>query len=105
MKIDLDNMSIKDLKDLRVKVEKAIASFEARKKSIALEQVEETARKHGYSLADLTGGIKQKKSRGKVAPKYANPANKSETWTGRGRRPRWVEAALKAGKTLDNLKI
>lgn len=41
----------------------------------------------------------------KVAPKYRNPANKSETWTGRGRQPKWVAAALKSGKKIEDLAI
>lgn len=46
-----------------------------------------------------------KKTRKKVAPKYANPEDKSMKWTGRGRQPLWVVAALKSGKTMDDLKI
>src|SRR6185437_8267701 len=41
---------------------------------------------------------------GKVAPKYRNPAG-SETWSGRGKRPRWFLAALKAGKKEKDLLI
>jgi DNA-binding protein H-NS len=41
----------------------------------------------------------------KVAPKYRNPANKSETWAGRGVRPRWLQAALKQGGSLDEFAI
>lgn len=105
MKINLDEMSLKDLKDLAAKVQKAIVSFEERKKREALAQIEETAKKLGFSLAELTGETKAKRRRATVAPKYANPKNRAETWTGRGRRPRWVEEALKSGKTLDDLKI
>lgn len=43
--------------------------------------------------------------RGKVAPKYKNPANIFETWTGRGKQPKWVVAALAEGKTLEQLLI
>lgn len=41
----------------------------------------------------------------KVAPKYINPANPTEMWTGRGRKPLWIEQQLKSGSTLDMLKI
>lgn len=41
----------------------------------------------------------------KVKPKYRNPDNAKETWTGRGKQPRWVGAALSSGKTLDDLLI
>jgi DNA-binding protein H-NS len=40
-----------------------------------------------------------------VRPKYRNPAEPSETWAGRGKRPRWVVAALKKGKHLEDFRI
>jgi DNA-binding protein H-NS len=40
-----------------------------------------------------------------VFPKYRNPAQPSETWAGRGKRPRWLAAQLKSGKTLEDFKI
>jgi DNA-binding protein H-NS len=41
----------------------------------------------------------------KVLPKYRNPLVPSQTWSGRGRTPRWVVAALETGRRLDDLKI
>jgi DNA-binding protein H-NS len=41
----------------------------------------------------------------KVAPKYRNPNDKSQTWSGRGLSPRWMSAALKAGKSKDAFLI
>jgi len=43
--------------------------------------------------------------RGKVAPKYRNPDNPTETWAGRGLRPRWLADAIKAGKKLEHFAI
>jgi DNA-binding protein H-NS len=40
-----------------------------------------------------------------VAPKYRNPENPSETWAGRGLKPRWLTAAIKAGKKLEDFGI
>jgi DNA-binding protein H-NS len=39
----------------------------------------------------------------KVLPKYRNPAEPAETWSGRGKRPKWVIAQLKSGKKLGDL--
>lgn len=47
----------------------------------------------------------RKKVKRTVPPKYRNPDNAEQTWAGRGRQPKWVEAALASGKTLDDLKI
>jgi DNA-binding protein H-NS len=44
-------------------------------------------------------------ARGPVAPKYRNPENAAETWAGRGLKPRWLAAAIKSGKKLDDFLI
>jgi DNA-binding protein H-NS len=41
----------------------------------------------------------------RVFPKYQNPAVPSETWSGRGKQPRWLVSALKAGRTIEDFKI
>jgi DNA-binding protein H-NS len=104
MTIDLNKLSLKELKDLQSQVVRAIASFEDRKKKEALAELEEKARAMGFSLAELTGTSVGRK-RSPSTAKYRNPANASDTWTGRGRKPRWFEAALKAGKKPEDMAI
>jgi DNA-binding protein H-NS len=103
-KKDLDALSLDELRALRKDVDKAIAEFKDRQLVKAREEVEAVARKHGYSLSEITGigGGRKRKS---AAPKYAHPENPALTWSGRGRRPGWVNEALEAGKSLDDLKI
>ncbi|ARC36573.1 H-NS histone family protein [Paracoccus yeei] len=103
MELDLDKMSLRDLRDLRSKVDKAIATFEDRRKREALSAVENAAREFGFSLAELASA--KGAGRGRVAAKYANPEDPNATWTGRGRKPRWVQEALDAGKSLEDLQI
>jgi len=104
MKIDLDAMSLKELKELNAQTARAIANFENRKKQQAISALEEQAKALGFSLSDLVG-VAPVRKRKPARAKYANPANSGETWTGRGRKPRWVEAVLKAGKSLESLLI
>ena len=104
MSIDLNILSLKELKDLQSQVAKAIAGFEDRKKKEALAELEEKARTLGFSLAELTG-IAVTRKRAPATVKYANPANPSDTWSGRGRKPRWFDAALKSGKKPDDMAI
>ena len=85
MNIDFDNLSLKELKDLQSQVARAISSYEDRQKKKALAELEDKARELGFSLSELTGAPPKRK-RTVAAPKYANPANPSDTWTGRGRR-------------------
>ena len=102
MSVDLDSMSLRELRDLRNKLDRAISTFEDRRRREALAAAETAAREFGFNLADLTTA---KPARSKVAAKYANPADPEMTWTGRGRKPRWVQEALDAGKTLESLEI
>ncbi len=104
MAMDLNTLSLKELKDLQSQVAKAISGFEDRKKKEALAELEERAREMGFSLAELTGTVVTRKRSPAVA-KYANPANPSDTWSGRGRKPRWFDAALKSGKGPEEMAI
>ncbi len=103
MNYDLENMSLKELRDLHKAVGRQIDGFEAKKKEQAMAAAQQAAEEHGFSLKDLLSGAKTAKST--VAPKYANPENSSETWTGRGRQPRWVKGHLDAGGSIDDLLI
>lgn len=105
MAINLDTMSLKELKEFQSQVAKAIASFEDRKKKEALAELEEKAREMGFSLAELTGGAVKTRKRSPAVPKYANPADPTDTWSGRGRKPRWFADALKAGTAPEALAI
>ena len=106
MSINLSDLSLKELKELHGQVSKAIATYEDRKKWEALVELEDTAKRLGFSLQELTGATPAAaRKRTSAPPKYANPGNPDNTWTGRGRKPKWMEAALRAGKSLDELLI
>ncbi len=104
MTIDINGLSLKELKELQSQVAKSIANFEDRKKKEAVAELEEFARAKGFTLAELTGVTVQRKRSPAVA-KYANPADSSDTWSGRGRKPRWFAAALSAGKQPEEMAI
>jgi DNA-binding protein H-NS len=104
MDLNLNALSLKELRDLQTQVAKAIATYEDRKRRSALSELEEKARSLGYSLSELTGAAPARK-RAAPAAKYANPANKSETWSGRGRKPRWFTAALNGGRSPKDLAL
>lgn len=102
MPIDLDAMSLSELRDLKNKVDRAINSYEDRRRKEALNAIELAAREHGFNLSELTG---VKISKSKVAAKYANPEDSTQTWSGRGRKPRWVQEHLDSGKSIEDLAI
>lgn len=68
------------------------------------EEVNALLEKRGYSFGDVFGKGTGRKT-GPVKPKYRNPKNPAETWTGRGRRPRWLEAELKKNKSIKSFLI
>lgn len=102
MSIDLDSMSREELLALKKNVDKALASFEKRQREAALAAAQKAAQEHGFSLDEILG----KKSAGRTAvPKYRNPEDPTQTWTGRGRQPAWYKAAIEAGAKPSDLEI
>jgi DNA-binding protein H-NS len=106
-KINLEKMTLDDLKQLQNDVAIAIYEYEERRKEEAKAALEAKAKEFGFSLNELLSDEKgkSKTKSAKVAPKYADPADPTITWSGRGRKPKWVEAYLAEGKSLDDLKI
>ncbi len=101
MAINVEKLSLDELKELKKNVELAIRGFEKRRKKEALIAVQKAAQEHGFSLDDILS----EKSGSKGLPKYANPSNADQTWTGRGRQPGWVKDALSQGQSLEDLAI
>ena len=99
----LKSMSVEKLVALKGQVE-AMLSSKILEQRRALES-------ELSKLDRFEGGIGRAKSvgrggaRGVVAPKYRNPDNPNETWAGRGLRPRWLAAAIKGGKSLEDFAI
>lgn len=102
--IDLDTLSLDDLKKLQKDVKAAITNFETRELKRRLEKVEAFAREQGLTQADLAL-LLQKKARRVSAGKFANPEDPSQTWTGLGRRPQWFVDATARGLTKEQMAI
>lgn len=102
--IDLNDLTLAELKQLQKDIAKTIANFHARKRSEALSALEAKAQELGFSLADLTG-TKSPRKRSSPAPKYRHPENPEITWSGRGRKPWWFVAALDGGKTAEGMEV
>lgn len=102
MSPDLANMSLNELLTHRDDVDAAILNKKELEKAQVIEDMKSLAEERGFDFGELVGG---KKARKKPQAKYRNPEDASQTWTGMGRKPKWVEAALADGKSLDDLKI
>lgn len=100
--LDIDSMSLDELKALQKQVARAIDGYKERQRQKALAELDAKAQEMGFSLNELMGA---KKARKGGIPKYRHPADPSVTWTGKGRRPDWIKDALAKGKSLDDLLI
>ena len=89
------------LKEIPVELKKRDKSIRSDLRKKVQQMVEEA----GYSLDEVLTAPKPKTPKSKAPPKFRDPANSESTWTGRGRKPLWVLAALESGKSLDDLLI
>lgn len=101
--IDLDQMDRAELVELGKRVDKAISTYDKRKRQEAMAAAEAAAREYGLSLADLTSA--PGKARTVHPPRYRHPENPEMTWSGRGRQPRWIKDALNEGRSMDEFLI
>ena len=100
-RVNVNVMSLAQLLELDGQLKAAISSARDRERAQVKEEMAALAEKRGFTLKDIWGG----RGKGKSAPKYANPDNRSETWTGRGRKPNWLVAKLKKGSKMDEFAI
>ena len=106
MTINLKTLSMPDLKSLQSDVASEIESRQKEERQKLVQEFRDKAKSLGISLEELVAGQKSKgRSSSKVAAKYAHPADVQLTWTGRGKRPRWVNDWLAKGKSLDDLRV
>ena len=101
--IDLAKLSLEELQALAQDIEVEVIGRREAERSRVLSQMRELAGSLGMTLEDVVRGEKGRV--GTVAAKYRNPANPALTWSGRGKRPAWVNEALAAGKTLEDLAV
>jgi DNA-binding protein H-NS len=100
----LKTMSIDKLMKLKDQVDSVLASKVTEQRRALESELSKLGRFQGGAgrgkVAFGRGG-----ARGAVAPKYRNPENPAETWAGRGLKPRWLTAAIKAGKKIEDFAI
>lgn len=103
--INVDKMTLKDINDLEAKLQKAKSQARERAKSELKDKIDKLLDGSGFSVHELYSLSGRGRGRGKSAAKYANPENRSETWTGRGRKPNWLVARMNKGAKLSDFAI
>lgn len=109
MAVNLNNMSVQELEDLIAQANEMIEAKREQAVAKARADIEKIAASTGYSVHDLLGlrGGRSKKASAKktLADKYRNPKDPSQTWSGRGKRPRWLQEMLAKGAKLESFQI
>ena len=100
--INLDGLSVEQLEVLKGDIDKAV---EGKKTSELLEvraKLDELIDNSPFTLEEV---LEAQKMRKPVEPKYRNPNDANQTWTGRGRKPLWVVEHLENGGSLEEVLI
>lgn len=109
MAINLETLSPAELKALIANAESQMQAAHANHVNEIRTKIDALLKKSGLTLAVVyptRGGKGTKGPKSPVAPKYRNPNNAAQTWSGRGKRPLWfVEALKKRGVTAESLLI
>jgi len=106
--VEITSLSYSELQKLEKQVRDAIQHrYEQEKEDLKRQVRELVKQKAGTTVEELFGFGKSAagKQRSKAAPKYRDPANPANTWTGRGRPPGWMQAKLDAGKKKEEFLI
>ena len=110
-KFNLDAMSIDEMWHLHEEISKVLSvrlTTEKRELEKRLAQLRRENEMRGSEPADAQSAKDPPRERRKyprVSPKYRNPKEPSETWSGRGKQPRWLAAALKTGHSIEEFVI
>jgi len=109
-KINLEAMGIDDLWFLHEEISRMLSERITSEKrelekrlSILNNGRDAIDRVDASPVLNANGTVRRKYPR--VFPKYRNPQMPSETWSGRGKQPRWLAAAIRAGRKIDDFKI
>lgn len=102
----LKTISLTELLKLKPNLDMAIEELKQEKKEALIAELIKQAGENGISLDDFEGMLSKKETQKQtLSPKYRNKNNENQTWSGHGRKPKWVEEWIANGNNLDDLLI
>ncbi len=102
---DLAELSEEELKEMMDNAAKALKQKQESKKKEVMAQIRQMAASIGMSVSFHEAGKESSRKGIKVPPKYRNPANPEQTWTGRGVAPKWMQELIAAGHDKSEFEI
>ena len=106
--LDLQTLSDDELNALIEKAREILQNRKETQRKEAIDEIQRLAAEHGLNVdikQRATRGRRPRKSNGPRAPKYSNPDDAQQTWTGIGPKPKWLKKSLAEGKTLEDFEI
>lgn len=114
MRFSVDTLSLRELEALIVAAERRLKLLASRRPpSVVRRELDALAANHGYTVGELVAvpevvrppARKARRKVAKVAPKYRDPANVRNVWSGRGNVPRWLSEKIKRGHSRADFLI
>lgn len=105
---NIDSLSFAELQTLNDATQQRMKDVREDERLKLRTEFEAQAAENGFSLAEVVGVAKLPKSRRKAAQsvaKYANPDDPTQTFVGRGRKPKWMVEKLDSGVTMEDMLI
>ncbi|EIJ36207.1 histone family protein nucleoid-structuring protein H-NS [Thiothrix nivea DSM 5205] len=103
MSVDISSLSVAELEKLKGSIDSAIANRRDTELLSLRQTIEEMVEEAGFTLDEVMQARSGKKR--VIKPKYKNPNSPEQTWSGRGRKPGWVEEWVGSGHSLDECLI
>jgi DNA-binding protein H-NS len=106
-KLDLDAMSVDEMWKLHEQIGQMLSVRLTSEKRELEKRLAHLRREHEMNPAssEVLSAPRERRKYPRVYPKYQNPEEPSETWSGRGKQPRWLTAALKTGHKIEEFII
>lgn len=109
-RLSIDKMSYNDLLALQAEIRERIDNYRDRERRRIRDEVEAIARAAGFTIRDLYPSsnvlaLPPGAGNARKPIKYANPDNRFQTWSGFGKKPRWLKEKIEAGANKDDFRI
>jgi DNA-binding protein H-NS len=99
---DLECQPVDELWELYEEVSAQLTSMLIEKRDLLEKRLRQL---DGRFEAEMHRGKSRRRQYPKVSPKFRNPEQPSQTWTGRGKQPRWLAAQLRSGRRIEDFQI